>query len=93
MDMGYDNSRVYAECAERDVTAVIALRKNTGVRESRLPRERDEWCRLSRGRSAVTRTGDCGPGDAAWTRSPPCARGEAVGACAAGDDQREQGHE
>jgi hypothetical protein len=55
MDMGYDNSRVYAECAERDVTAVVPLRKNTGLRESALPRKSDEWRRLYRGRSAVER--------------------------------------
>lgn len=55
MDMGYDNSRVYAECAERDVTAVIPLRRNSGVRKSSLPRTSDEWKRLYRGRSAVER--------------------------------------
>ena len=55
MDMGYDNSRVYAECAERGVTAVIPLRRNTGLRESSLPRKGDEWKRLYRGRSAVER--------------------------------------
>jgi hypothetical protein len=53
--MGYDNNRVYAECAERDVTAVIPLRRNSGVRESSLPRKTDEWKRLYRGRSAVER--------------------------------------
>lgn len=55
MDMGYDNSRVYAECADRNVTAVIPLRRNTGHRESELPRNSDEWKRLYRGRSAVER--------------------------------------
>jgi hypothetical protein len=55
MDMGYDNSRVYAECVERDVTAVIPLRRNSGLRESSLPRTSDEWRRLYRGRSAVER--------------------------------------
>lgn len=53
--MGYDNGRVYAECDERDVTAVIPLRRNSGVRESSLPRKSDEWRRLYRGRSAVER--------------------------------------
>jgi Transposase DDE domain len=53
--MGYDNSRVYAECVERDVTAVIPLRRNRGLRESSLPHESDEWRRLYRGRSAVER--------------------------------------
>ncbi|MBV8065493.1 MAG: transposase [Actinobacteria bacterium] len=55
LDMGYDNARVYAECAERDVTAVIPLRRNSGIRESNLPRNSDEWRRLYRGRSAVER--------------------------------------
>lgn len=55
MDMGYDNSRVYAECVERDVTPVIPLRRNSGVRESSLPRTSDGWKRLYRGRSAVER--------------------------------------
>jgi hypothetical protein len=55
MDMGYDNGRVYAECADRDVTAVIPLRRNSGLRESSLPRTGDEWKRLYRGRSAVER--------------------------------------
>src|SRR5437660_3367578 len=27
MDMGYDNTRVYAECAERDCAAIIPLRR------------------------------------------------------------------
>src|SRR5207253_5567511 len=34
MDMGYDNNRVYAECAERGVVLIIPLRKNSGHRES-----------------------------------------------------------
>ena len=55
MDMGYDNGRVYGECADRDVTAVIPLRRNSGLRESSLPRKSDEWKRLYRGRSAVER--------------------------------------
>jgi hypothetical protein len=55
MDMGYDNSRVYAECADRGVIAVIPLRRNSGLRESSLPRKGDEWKRLYRGRSAVER--------------------------------------
>ena len=55
MDMGYDNSRVYAECVEGDVTAVIPLRRNSGLRQSRLPRKSDEWKRLYRGRSVVER--------------------------------------
>jgi IS5 family transposase len=55
MDMGYDNARVYAECAERDVVAIIPLRRNSGLRESRLPRKSDEWRCLYRRRSAVER--------------------------------------
>jgi hypothetical protein len=53
--MGYDNTRVYADCADRDVTAVIPLRGNSGLRGSSLPRQSDEWKRLYRGRSAVER--------------------------------------
>src|SRR3954453_24071159 len=55
MDMGYDNGRVYTECADRDVIAVIPLRRNSGLRESNLPRTSDEWKRLYRGRSGVER--------------------------------------
>lgn len=55
MDMGYDNARVYAECAEREVVAIIPLRRNSGCRESSIPRNSDEWKRLYRGRSAVER--------------------------------------
>jgi Transposase DDE domain len=46
MDMGYDNARVYAECAERGVAAVIPLGRNSGLRESTLLRTSDEWKRL-----------------------------------------------
>lgn len=55
MDMGYDNSRIYAECAERGVVPIIPLRRNSGLRESSIPRASDEWRRLYRGRSAVER--------------------------------------
>jgi hypothetical protein len=55
MDMGYDNARIYAECAERDVVPIIPLRKNQGHRESSIPRKSDEWRRLYRRRSAVER--------------------------------------
>jgi Transposase DDE domain len=55
MDMGFDNTRVYAECAERDVAAVIQLRKGQRERDLRIPRGSDEWRRLYRGRSAVER--------------------------------------
>jgi hypothetical protein len=37
------------------VTAVIPLRRNSGVRESSIARKSDEWKRLYRGRSAVER--------------------------------------
>ena len=55
MDMGYDNSRVYAECAECDVVPIIPLRRNSGIRESSIPRKSDEWRSLYRRRSAVER--------------------------------------
>lgn len=55
MDMGYDNNRVYAECAERDCAAIIPLRKNMGQRDVRIERGSDEWRRLYRRRSAVER--------------------------------------
>ena len=55
MDMGYDNGRVYAECADRDVVPIIPLRRNSGHREASIPRGSDEWKRLYRGRSAVER--------------------------------------
>jgi len=55
MDMGYDNTRVYAECADRDVVPIIPLRKNSGQREASIPRKSDEWRSLYRRRSAVER--------------------------------------
>jgi transposase len=55
MDMGYDNNRVYAECAERGAAAIIPLRKNQGERDVRIPRKSDEWRSLYRRRSAVER--------------------------------------
>src|SRR5947207_971889 len=55
MDMGYDNNRVYAECAECGVAAVIPLRKNQGERDLRIPRKSDEWRGLYRRRSCVER--------------------------------------
>ena len=55
MDMGYDNNRVYAECAERDCAAIIPLRRNQGERDVRVPRGSDEWRTLYRRRSAVER--------------------------------------
>jgi Transposase DDE domain len=55
MDMGYDNGRVYAECVERNVVPIVPLRKNSGQRESSIPRKSDEWRILYRRRSAVER--------------------------------------
>jgi hypothetical protein len=55
MDMGYDNSRIYAACAERNVVPIIPIRKNQGHRESSILPKSDEWRRLYRGRSAVER--------------------------------------
>ena len=37
MDMGYDNNRVYAECAERDCAAIIPLRRGQPERKLRIP--------------------------------------------------------
>ena len=55
MDMGYDNNRVYAECNERNVAAVIPLRKKQPERALRIPRSSDEWRSLYGRRSAVER--------------------------------------
>lgn len=55
MDMGYDNNRVYAECAERDVAAVIPLRKKQPERDLRIPRKSETWRSLYRRRSSVER--------------------------------------
>ena len=42
LDMGYNNGRVYRECAEPDPIAVIPLRKNSGLGQSSIPRKTDE---------------------------------------------------
>jgi hypothetical protein len=55
MDMGYDNTRIYAEYAERDVVPIIPLRKNSGSRAASIPRKSDKWRSLYRRRSAVER--------------------------------------
>jgi transposase len=55
MDMGYDNNRVYAECAERGAAAIIPLRRGQKERDLRIPRKSDEWRGLYRRRSAVER--------------------------------------
>jgi len=56
MDMGYDNSCIYAECAERDVAPIIPLRKNQGRRESSIPRASDEWRTLCVGLTRSARS-------------------------------------
>jgi hypothetical protein len=55
MDMGYDNNRVYAECNEREVVAIIPLRKGQPERALRIDRGSDRWRTLYRRRSAVER--------------------------------------
>jgi transposase len=55
MDMGYDNNRVYAECAERGAAAIIPLRRGQKERDLRIPRASDSWRSLYRRRSAVER--------------------------------------
>ena len=55
MNMGYDNGRVYAECAERVCAVIIPLRRGQKERELRIPRKNDEWRSLYRRRSAVER--------------------------------------
>jgi len=55
MDKGYDNNRVYAECAERDCAAIIPLRKGQSERNLRVARGTDLWRSLYRRRSAVER--------------------------------------
>ena len=51
--MGYDNTRVYAECAERDCAAIIPFRRGQKERNLRTSRKSDEWRSLYRRRSAV----------------------------------------
>ena len=55
MDMGYDNNRVYTECAERGAAAIIPLRRGQKERDLCIPRKSDEWRSLYRRRSAVER--------------------------------------
>jgi hypothetical protein len=42
-DMGYDNNRIYAECADRNVAPIIPLRKKQGERHGPIARSSDEW--------------------------------------------------
>jgi len=55
MDMGYDNNRVYAECADRGAAAIVPLRRGQRERDLRIARGTDEWRSLYRRRSAVER--------------------------------------
>jgi len=55
MDKGYDNNRVYAECNDRGIAAIIPLRKGQPERALRVARSTDEWRSLYRRRSAVER--------------------------------------
>jgi hypothetical protein len=55
MDKGYDMDRVYAECAEHAVAAIVPLRKGQPERKLRVARSSDEWRNLYRRRSAVER--------------------------------------
>jgi len=55
MDKGYDNNRVYAECASRKCAQVVPLRKRRIDPGSPIPRHTDRWRALYRGRSAVER--------------------------------------
>lgn len=55
MDKGYDNNRVYAECADRGCAAIIPLRKGQAERVLRIERSTDRWRALYRRRSAVER--------------------------------------
>lgn len=55
MDKGYDNNRVYAECADRGCAAIIPLRKGQPERKLQVERDSDRWRSLYRRRSAVER--------------------------------------
>jgi hypothetical protein len=55
MDKGYDNNRVYDECAERRVAAIIPLRKGRKAPLLTIAHSTDEWRSLYRRRSAAER--------------------------------------
>jgi hypothetical protein len=55
LDKGYDNNRIYAECAGRGIAPVIPLRKGRVDPGSPIQRSTDEWRSLYRRRSAVER--------------------------------------
>jgi transposase len=54
-DKGYDNNRVYDECAERRVAPIIPLRKGRKAPLLTIAHGTDEWKMLYRRRSAVER--------------------------------------
>lgn len=55
MDKGYDNNRVYGECADRGCAAIIPLRRGQPERQLRIERSSERWRSLYRRRSAVER--------------------------------------
>jgi IS5 family transposase len=55
MDKGYDNNRVYDECAARKVAPIIPLRKGRKAPLLAIPHSTDEWRTFYRRRSAVER--------------------------------------
>ncbi len=55
MDKGYDNNRVYDECAERGTAPIIPLRKGRKETGGRIARHTQAWRDLYRRRSAVER--------------------------------------
>ena len=55
MDKGYDNNRIYDECAARKVAPIIPLRKGRKVPLLAIAHSTDEWRSLYRRRSAVER--------------------------------------
>ena len=76
LDMGYDNNRVYSECADRDSRPIIPLRETTGVKrgDHRPPEcEHGTWTFAgsdpSRGASKWRcPTGECQPGSR-WVKA------------------------
>lgn len=76
MDKGYDNSRVYAECAERDCLPLIPLRRTTAVKNGKhLPPTCDHgtwtFAGSDRKRGAAKwrcPTGECTPGST-WRKA------------------------
>ncbi len=54
-DKGYDHSRVYDECRDRECLPIICLRKGRPIPLSPVPHGSDEWKRIYRQRGAVER--------------------------------------